>query len=265
MNHEKEKDVQPVLFSISVPFLTIVVSILPAFATLFGIIWSVLFNFDAATRTHCGVYNFLPSVSAAIGQFTPQKYIWRICIALHCGPRFLLALSYYNYHTSIDTGKYDKLYKAGAALCTLLHIMENGALIILSYVSSEDNYAIHENMFITFIVASLLYMMLTCFMFSWGRTQNGRQLTRLEKKSLNYKVYVFIFNISIFLLSLYFFFRHNSHCEPTVYSVFAALEYLVVFSNLAFHATLYFDVPNYSLALGDYTLLRADCNSNKFL
>ena len=43
--------------------------------------------FQESTRTHCGVANFLPSISSVVGAYQPEMFIWRLCIALHCLPR----------------------------------------------------------------------------------------------------------------------------------------------------------------------------------
>ena len=43
------------------------------------------------------VYNVVPSISAITG-VSPQRYIWRICIAFHLGPRLLIGCLYYRYH-----------------------------------------------------------------------------------------------------------------------------------------------------------------------
>lgn len=90
------------------------------------------------------VANYLPSISSAIGGYAPQKYIWRICIALHAAPRFLFAFAYFGYYTSFHVGPRNTLYKNLARLCVFLHVLENTALVTLTYVSSTDNYGKFE-------------------------------------------------------------------------------------------------------------------------
>ncbi|ESO93780.1 hypothetical protein LOTGIDRAFT_104682 [Lottia gigantea] len=251
-SYKSKRTVQPVLFHLPIPHLVIISSLLPIFATIFCIIWSILYNFQEANHTHCNVYNFFPSVSSTISHFAPQKYIWRICIALHCGPRFFIAISYYKFHTSRNVGTHKTIYKCLVVLNTVLHIMELIGLITLSYVSSTENYRIHESMFILFIISSILYMLLTCFLIGYGKTI---ELTKQEKKSLNLKVYLVLFKISMFLISLYFFYRHNNYCEPRVYSVFSVLEYVIIFTNILFHATLYCDIPSFCFTICDSYLV----------
>ncbi|XP_071086868.1 post-GPI attachment to proteins factor 2-like isoform X1 [Haliotis cracherodii] len=242
---------KPVHFKLTLATLGKIVCSLPIFATFFCVIWSVIFDFKSSTKTHCGVPNFLPSISAAIGGFTPQRYVWRVCIALHCAPRFMVAIAYYSYHTSIHVGLRNQLYKTLAALCTFLHICENMALIGLTYVSSTENHDLHERFFILFMLCSLTYMLLTTYVFSWGRSANGRSISHTEMKSLRHKATLFLFNISVFMFAVYLFFRHNAYCEPGAYSWFALCEYLIVLSNVCFHGTMILDFNTYSVAMVD--------------
>nr|XP_019963994.1 PREDICTED: post-GPI attachment to proteins factor 2-like [Paralichthys olivaceus] len=62
-----------------------------------------------------------------------------------------------------------------------------------------------------------------------------------EVTSYQWKVRLFLFNVGCCLAAAYFFRRHNKFCESGVYTLFALFEYLVVFSNMAFHMTAFWD------------------------
>ncbi|GFR74076.1 post-GPI attachment to proteins factor 2 [Elysia marginata] len=101
-------------------------------------------------------------------------------------------------------------------------------------------------MFVTFMVSGLLCMMLTITLFSWRHrfiTPSAK-----ESKSLWLKQRLFGVNISVFLSSIYLFFRHTWYCEPGVYTAFAACEYIVVLTNIGFHSTLMWDFDTFSMA-----------------
>ncbi|ODM95679.1 Post-GPI attachment to proteins factor 2, partial [Orchesella cincta] len=220
---------------------------LPLGGFIFCVLWAMYTDLDAATYTHCGVKNYLPSLSAAMGGFQVSQTIWRICIALHAAPRFMVTGMYYRYLKSIILGR----HIAWVALACVLNVLENMGLIGLTYVSSKENYRIHEKCFIIFMVSSELYMLIMCALLYRSRNIPA---TSMETKSLKVKWGLVILNLVSFALAGYAFVRHNTYCEEGMYTVFAFLEYLVVLTNMGFHMTAYWDFYDRILTIGPWDL-----------
>ncbi|CAH1408203.1 unnamed protein product [Nezara viridula] len=218
--------------------------LLPFTSFVFCIIWSLMYNFEDSTFTHCKVQNFLPSISAAIGNYKTQRFVWGTAIAIHALPRFMFAAIYRQYYRDVLTEKAQKL----ATTACILNVIENLALIGLTFITSAYNYAIHEKCFMAFMVTSELYMALTCFLLTKSRKLPA---DNVESRSLRYKYQLIAINMTSFAAAGYFFIRHNRHCEPYVYSAFAFFEYIVVLTNMAFHITASLDFHSRQLVIDE--------------
>lgn len=206
----------------------------PFFSFIFCVVYSLLFNFERVTSTHCNAYNFLPSISAAIGKFSPQNEVWKYSILVHAIPRFFMATSYLQYNREVlRRSVLVVLY-----ITALLNIIENIGLILLSVYSSSENYSVHEKAFITFIITSEIYMILTVILHAKYREQSKNHS---EIRSLRWKKRLAVLNISCIAAATYFFIRHNNGCENYIYTYFAISEYIVVLTNMAFHMTANMD------------------------
>lgn len=125
-----------------------------------------------------------------------------------------------------------------------------------------------------FIFASELHMLISSLLLKKGRITRT-VMTKLEVRSLKFKIYFTIFNITCFAIAGYCFLRHNAYCESggmyfrniitvfnfiilifvlhtfLVYTCFALFEYFVVLTNMGFHLTAVWDLANTLLVLDD--------------
>jgi len=217
---------------------------------------ALLWHFEETTQTHCHVPNYLPSISAAIGGCMPEKFIWRVGIALHCLPRIILfPPALHKHYKNTQSGQEYNLTTWWFWLLNLLtnvsQVAENGALLTLTYISSTDNFDVHEGSFIAFMGSAMLYMFLSCILFKLTASQ---PMTLEEHTYLTRKVSIMLFNYCSFGLAVYFFFRHNWYCEPGIYTLFALCEYCTIVSNIAFHwycTSLHFKGAVVSLAYSE--------------
>ncbi|XP_011499891.1 PREDICTED: post-GPI attachment to proteins factor 2-like isoform X2 [Ceratosolen solmsi marchali] len=128
----------------------------------------------------------------------------------------------------------------------LSYFSENIALVTLSFWSSNENYVLHKISFITFLLMSLMYMVI-----SYIIAKNCRNTTKdiHNSTSIKWKFNSMVLNISAVMLACYFFYRHNKYCEPFVYSMFALAEYIVVITNMAFHVTAAYDFAGWKILI----------------
>ena len=153
-------------------------------------------HYEEVTSTHCKVPNFMPSISALIGT-PPECYIWQVAIALFSSPRIFDALLYHNFFKHCATNN-RKWFRWMNRALLVLHIWQYMSLLILTFTQSHTHDA-------------------------------------QDKHSLRLRAFFVGLHFVSFFLSLYVYWRHNTYCEPYVYSIFGILEYLVILSNIAYH------------------------------
>ncbi|XP_056229522.1 post-GPI attachment to proteins factor 2-like isoform X2 [Seriola aureovittata] len=219
LGHER-----PLVIRISFTTCVLTTVCLPLLGLIACVFISSVFHFEDSTGTHCQVPNYLPSISASIS-LSPECHIWRFCIGLHSAPRFLVAFTYFKFYKTRFASKFPE--SPLSCLNLAFSISENLGLLLLTYVSSSETYC-----------GSLIYMLITCRLW---KSIKKYSLSPEDAKSHHWKVRFLLLNISFLAFAGFFYWKHNMYCESGSYTLFAVFEYLVVFSNMAFHLTAVWD------------------------
>lgn len=123
-------------FTISIAQFSILTVSFPLFSFIFCVTYSLIFFFEQSTSTHCHTWNYLPSISAAIGSFNPQAIVWQTSIILHFIPRLIISWLYFNYFQRVCRRNRHQV----ANLAIALNLIENFCLLGLSLYNSTDFY-----------------------------------------------------------------------------------------------------------------------------
>jgi post-GPI attachment to proteins factor 2 len=248
------------LFRIGFSVLARVTVVLPFGALVFCFVTAVIFQFEEVNKTVCNVTNLVPSISAITG-VTPQRYIWRICIALHSTPRFAIGFIYWYYYLerecfvrAVDIVSYRRVCN----LTVLIYMIENACLIGLTYIANIENYPVHEKLFILFMISSLLYELLTIIVFRWCHPTMNNHIM----KSYNLKRICFVLIIVFTAGMLYFFYYHRFHCIAGAFTKFACCEYVIVVLNITYHYSSVHDFGEHDWHFNSKTRHKIDANDN---
>lgn len=129
---------------LSIPFklVAFIVAGLPFSALTICVILSMVLHFEDSTRTHCGVSNYFPSVSAAVASNAPERYIWRLLIGIHATPRIALAFAFRRFLLSSPLKPYTstRLFGYACNLACFLNLAENMFLLLLTSISSVEDH-----------------------------------------------------------------------------------------------------------------------------
>jgi post-GPI attachment to proteins factor 2 len=266
----------------------------PAIALFLCLVASYLLHWEHVTSTHCKNWQFWPSISSIIGNHAPQKYIWRFGIALSLCQRLHDA----SVHWQLNERFIDSplVRSAGGAarhrlfgfvplwllkwITYAAHFAEQFFLLLLTYVSSTEDYDVHEMAFILFSASATTLMVSAVLLDSKLMHINRRQLkvwrrnhaavpaellspeasdreralffdglafaNRRRTMALASKVALLATNQLCFAGMAYAFYRHGEFCEDGVYSIFALLEWIVVATNILFHSVVMLDFAGWT-------------------
>lgn len=142
--YERLGAVRSTVFRIPFAKVSLATVSLPLGAFVFCIGWSLVYFFDRATATHCGVPNLLPSISAAIGNYEPQRTVWQSAILLSTFPRLMVTGHYFNYYSLHIRANRRPI----AIAACVLNVVENLALVGLSLWTSLDDYGARVHAFV---------------------------------------------------------------------------------------------------------------------
>ena len=202
--------------------------------------------FQASTKTHCEVDNFAPSISAAIGSFLPQKYVWQTCICLHISPRFAFLLLYKHFYQTRLNLNHSYKTRQLVQSAAIFNCIELFSLLGLTLVSSQEDFDIHKICFVVFGVSGLVYFIITWYIWTFC----GLPLERNEEvRSLRIKTRALQIFLGCGLCMSYLYYRHNEYCEPYVYSLFCICEYAIVVANMMFHYTAAYDFAHLNVVI----------------
>ena len=120
-------------------------------------------------------------------------YIWRIGIALHSLPRMLNSFLYYQLYNQRNPAVIKGfLFTWFNRLNSVLHIVENAALLIMTYISSTENFGK--------LVCWSLFIFIYFFHFHFP----SRVIEHQTRPLPLFHIYSFCYSFFSILLQIYF-------------------------------------------------------------
>ncbi|XP_071526368.1 post-GPI attachment to proteins factor 2-like [Panulirus ornatus] len=245
---EGELRVARVLFTMRWRLMSQILLALPVVGMFICLITSVIFHSDHINNTICKVYNFLPSISAVTG-VSPQRYLWRVAVALHISPRLLVAWVARAYYTALAA--HVPVVRRPAYLTLVdaafyLNLTELATLCGVTYISNKENYPVHEKLFTLFMLVSLVYMLCVIRVVRAVRHTLSPRLLR----SFSQKKWLFGIKLASTGGLLFFFWRHRVYCQPMAFSWFSLCEYVIATCNMLYHVSVALDFSEEHLIVG---------------
>ncbi|KAL1924932.1 uncharacterized protein VTP21DRAFT_4586 [Calcarisporiella thermophila] len=161
---------------------------------------------------------WLPSVSATIGDRYPARALFQIFIALTSGPRFILVFVNYLRSKSAFPPRWRTVFLA----IGLARTVACGGWV---YVTSTDDHSLHDFAMITYVILTLPWMVGNIMIPSNEKTSPSKWRKRI----------CYAFFGSLMPLA-YLFIQHKIYHVPGAYTYYAMFEWSLIIYDIAFDA-----------------------------
>ncbi|WBW70579.1 glycosylceramide biosynthesis protein Cwh43 [Schizosaccharomyces osmophilus] len=163
---------------------------------------------------------WFPSVSATIGDWYPERAAFQYLIALTATPRLLALLLW----LSVTGSK-----KPSAVITTFIGVLRTALCGGWVYVTSTDDHNMHDVFMISYLLTNIPWFILTS-----KYSPPNANAYRVRKCGS------FLFVGTIFPL-IYWYIQHKFKRIPGAYTIYAFLEWSLIFWDVLFDSALYFD------------------------
>ncbi|OLL24296.1 Protein cwh43 [Neolecta irregularis DAH-3] len=186
---------------------------------------------------------WFPSVSAAIGDWFPERNLFQLLIAVAAGPRFALVLLWF-----ILARRRSPVLASAIAIIGVLRSFFCGGWV---YITSTDSHHWHDVFMIGYLILTL----------PW--TIGILSLTpSTEPKSIYYrKLYSGLFFGSLLPL-IYYFVQHKVHRVPGAYTRYAFFEWTLVILDVLYDSVTYHEFRGVSLQIVVLNAVRGKGNDD---
>lgn len=138
------------------------------------------------------------------------------------------------YHPQVYIAQKYQPVSWGRYLLSLAHsatmFVEYVGLTMLSFVSSQENFLMHELGFVLYLGFGQLHCICNFFLCLQQWKLRGAPFYMQIAKCVCWAI-----NLGAIFAAKYFYTRHNAFCEPNIYSYFGISEYTLVTFNIIMH------------------------------
>eukprot|EP00741_Cyanophora_paradoxa_P016363 tig00020912_g15799.t1 len=182
---------------------------------------------------------WVPTISATIGDHKPERNVFMIGMALCAGPKFVTLFLHYAAFAKTACASSKRL--KGLNLANLaVAFARTWAAGFWIYVTSSDFHSFHISAFVGYLLTSMLNMIFTTILAFKSRQR--------DRKSPYAKTIFLLGHQLAWWTALYFYLEHKDE-EPGAYSYYAMCEWTVGICDVLFEASGWLDFRDLEIHL----------------